>query len=118
MNRKKRTNFIIQQYLEGLLKLIDTYESSDKIKIRGSTYIFNKRTVEKIGFKVVKTDFLQIIILGYNYFNLLISNSIAKANLSFPNLNKTITFEIDLANLIEQKDTIIELNKRMIKNIG
>lgn len=83
MNGKQRTDFIIQQYLEGLLNLVDTYKTNKNMKIRGTSYILNKRTAEKIGFEIVKTNVLQKVILGYNYFNILISNSVAKTNYHF-----------------------------------
>jgi hypothetical protein len=113
MNGTQRTNFIIQQYLDGLLRLIDEYENDKKMKIRGTSYILNKRTAEKIGFEMVETDILQKIILIYNYFNILISNSIAKNKLSFPNLKKTTTFEADVSQLLGRKGYIEKLNKSL-----
>ena len=118
MNGKQRTNFIIQQYLDGLLHLIEKYENDKKIKIRGTSYIKNKRTAEKIGFEIVETDILQKIILIYNYFNILISNSIAKNKLSFPKLNKTKTFDADLSQLLERKEYIEKLNKSLKSTIA
>ena len=118
MNGKQRTNFIIQQYLDGLLHLIGKYENDTKIKIRGTSYIINKRTAEKIGFKITKTDILQKIILTYNYFNVLISNSIAKNKLSFPKLSKTKTFDADVSQLLERKEYIEKLNKSLKSTIA
>ena len=110
MNGKQRTNFIIQQYVEGLLQLLEKYDNNKKINIRGTSYIINKRTAEKIGFEIVETDILQKIILIYNYFNILISNSIAKNKISFPKLNKTKTFEAEVSQLIKRKKYIEKLN--------
>jgi hypothetical protein len=118
MNGKQRTNFIIQQYLDGLLHLIEKYENDKKFKIRGTSYILNKRTAEKIGFEIVETDILQKIILIYNYFNILISNSIAKNKLSFPKLNKTKTFDADVSQLLERKEYIEKLNKSLKSTIA
>ncbi|WP_282072696.1 hypothetical protein [Polaribacter atrinae] len=118
MNGKQRTDFIIQQYLEGLLHLLKKYEKDKRMKISGTSYIINRRTAEKIGFKIIETDFLQIIILTYNYFNILISNSIAKNKLSFPKLNKTKTFEADIGQLLERKEYIEKLNNLLKKNIA
>ncbi|TYB75862.1 hypothetical protein [Bizionia myxarmorum] len=103
MNGKQRTDFIIQQYMQGLLCLIEMHENTSDLKICGTSYIINQRTAEKLGFKVIKTDFLKRFILIYNYFNILISNSIAKNKLSFPKLNNTITFETDFKQLMEHK---------------
>jgi len=118
MNGKQRTNFIIQQYLTGLLNLIEKYENDKKMKIRGTSYIINKRTAEKIGFEIVETDILQKIILIYNYFNVLISNSIAKNKLSFPKLNKTQTFETDVNQLLDRKEYIEKLNETLKNTIA
>ena len=117
MNGKQRTNFIIQQYLDGLLLLIEKYKNDTKIKIRGTSYIINKSTAEKIGFEIVETDILQRIILIYNYFNILISNSIAKNKLSFPKLNKTKTFDANMSQLLERKEYIKKLNKSLKSTI-
>lgn len=121
MNGKQRTDFIIQQYLNGLIFFIEVHKNNKRIKIRGTSYIINERTAEKIGFRIVETDILQKIILTYNYFNILISNSIAKNKLSFPNLNKTKTFEADISELLERKEYIEKLNKSLkntIRNTG
>ena len=113
MNGKQRTDFIIQQYLSGLLNLIEKYESEKELKIQGTSYIINERTAEKIGFKIVETDILQKIILAYNYFNILIANSIAKNKISFPKLNEIKTFETDISHLLERKEYIEKLNKSL-----
>lgn len=117
MSVKERTNFIIQQYLQGLLDLIEAYENSEQndLTIRGTSYIFNKRTAEKIGFTAIKTDVTQMIILVFNYFNILLSNSIAKKRLSFPNLSNSKTFETNLTQLLEQKHYIAKLNNKLKK---
>ena len=118
MNGKQRTDFIIQQYLEGLLNLIEKYERDKNMKISGTSYIINKRTAEKIGFEIINTDILQRLILTYNYFNILISNSIAKNKLTFPNLNKTETFESNIRQLLERKEYIEKLNKSLKSTIA
>lgn len=118
MNGKQRTDFIIQQYLDGLLHLIQKYENDKKMKIRGTSYIINKRTAEKIGFEIVETDVLQKIILVCNYFNILISNSIAKNKLSFPKLNKTKTFDAEVSQLLERKEYMEKLNKSLKSTIA
>lgn len=117
MNGKQRTDFIIQQYLQGLLSFIEAHKKDTQMKIRGTSYIINKRTAEKIGFETVKTDPFQKIILTYNYFNILISNSIAKNKLSFPKLNKTKTFEARISQLLERKEYIKKLNESLKSRI-
>ncbi|WP_299009380.1 hypothetical protein [uncultured Tenacibaculum sp.] len=118
MNGKQRTNFIIQKYLDGLLHLMEEYKNDKKMKIRGTSYIINKKTAEKIGFEIVETDILQKIILICNYCNILISNSIAKKKLSFPKLNKTKTFEANVSQLLKRKEYIESLNKSLKSTIA
>jgi len=113
MNGKQRTDFIIQQYLEGLLALIECYKDDKDIKIQGTSYILNKRTAEKLGFKIIDTNFIQKMVLLFNYFTILISNSIAKNKLSLPKLNETKTFEASIKDLIEHTNYIQNLNKRL-----
>lgn len=112
---KQRTNFILQQYLEGLLNLIETCEGSQNnlVKIKGTTYILNQRTANKLGFKVVETDFIQNFLLIFNYMNILVASSFAKKRLSFPKLINIKTFEGELHKLIEHKEFMIELNKKL-----
>jgi hypothetical protein len=40
-NAKERTNFILQQYVEGLLRLMADYKTDEKLIIRGTSYIIN-----------------------------------------------------------------------------
>ena len=120
MSGKQRTNFIVHQYLEGLLNLIEENEikKSENITIRGTSYIINDRTAERIGFKVIKTDNIQKLILIYNYFNVLITYSIAKGKLSFPKLKQTKTFETKLSELVERKGFIKNLNEKLKSTIA
>jgi len=119
MNGRQRTNFIIQQYLEGLLNFIEENENNraDNIIVRGTSYIIKDRTAQRIGFKIIKTDFIQKLILIHNYFNILITYSIAKGKLSFPKLNETKTFETNLNELIKRKDFIRNLNEKLKSTI-
>ena len=117
MNGTQRTNFILQQYLDGLLRLTEAYESDKKMKIRGTSYIINERTAKKMGFKIVETDILQKMTMIINYFNILISNSIAKNKLSFPKLSRIKTFETDICQLTEHKELIEKLNSSLRSSI-
>ena len=48
LNGRKRMNFILQQYLEGLNRLIDRLEqeNSENLTIHGTSYILNERTAQ------------------------------------------------------------------------
>ena len=116
MNGKQRTNFIIRAYLSGLLSFLEENKDDKQLTVRGTTYILNERTIRKIGFKPVETDVLQKIILIYNYFNLLVSNSIAKNKLAFPRLNNIQTFETNIGHLLERKEYLERLYQSMKRN--
>ena len=111
---QQRTNFILQNYTQGLLNLIETTKEQDpNLKIRGTSYIINTRTANKFGFNAQELDFIQTIILSFNYFNLLISYSIAKNKLSFPSIKNTKTFETTLQELTARKSYIELLNQKL-----
>lgn len=114
-NGKQRTRFILQQYVQGLLDLIAAYEAqqNDSLVIRGTSYIINERTAKKIGFRKVKGDGIQQLILFLNYFNVMIQYSISKGKLSFPKLTDTNTFEATLKELIAKKEDIERLNQML-----
>jgi hypothetical protein len=116
---RQRKTYIIQQYLQGLLNLIDSQEkkADPEVKIKGTSYILNDRTAKKLGFKIVKTNFLQKLILTYNYVNLLVSNSIAQGKVTFPRLGKVKTFEASISTLIKHKPSIIKLNLRLLNTL-
>ncbi len=115
IKEKKRVNFILQQYLQGLLNLIEEYETkkADELIIRGTTYIINDRTASRIGFQIRKTDHIQKLILIYNYFNILLTYSIAQGKLSFPKLSDTKTYETSIGNLIARKEYLKNLNEKL-----
>jgi hypothetical protein len=119
LSGQQRTNFILQQYLEGILNLIAVCEKENNtdVKIKGTTYILNERTGHKIGLNSIKTDFIQKLILRFNYVNILISNSIAKRKISFPKLNAIKTFESTIQELIKRRTFIEELNERLKNKI-
>lgn len=118
MSVKQRTHFILRQYLTGLLNLIDecTENEDPQLIIRGTSYIMNRKTISKMGFKIIETDFIERMIILFNYINILLSYSIAKGKLSFPKIiSQTITFEATLEELINKKSYILELNKKLQK---
>ncbi len=118
MSVKPRTHFILRQYLTGLLNLIDecTENEDPQLIIRGTSYIMNRKTISKMGFKIIETDFIERMIILFNYINILLSYSIAKGKLSFPKIiSQTITFEATLEELINKKSYILELNKKLQK---
>lgn len=115
LNGSQRTKFIIRGYIDGLLNLIEQYEDSspNSIMIKGTSYIINERTANKLGLIKTKNNMLQVLILSFNYINLLFSYSISKGKLSFPNLKNINTFEGKLDDLIKRKAYLLRLRKIM-----
>lgn len=117
MTGKQRTNYILQQYLEGLLFLIQRYESGEfqDYRLKGTSYILNRRNAQKMGFEIAETDNFQRIILIYNFFNLMIANSIAKKRPALPQYKNIKTYQVDLSELTKRKAGIQILNNRLQK---
>lgn len=110
----QRTKFILQQYLEGLLNLMEELPPESKnSRVRGTSYIINEKTAQKIGFQVVETDFADTLILTLNYFNVMVNLCIAKGTLTFPNIYKIKTFETSLDELLNKKELIQYLIERL-----
>jgi hypothetical protein len=115
LNGRQRTNFIIIEFLEGLISMVSDYEEAGRkeIRIRGTTHIINERTAGKIGFRKVERDARQMIIFVYNYFNLLVSNSIARGRVALPSLRNVNTFESDIEALSDRKEYLIQLKNKI-----
>ncbi|MCC4213203.1 hypothetical protein [Leeuwenhoekiella parthenopeia] len=109
LNGRERTAYIMYEYLNGLLALIEAYKDQPQLRVQGTSYIINERTAKKLGFKIGETNGFQKLILSYNYFNILVSSSIAKNKLSFPKLSNTKTFEAQISDLALHKAHIEKL---------
>lgn len=108
---KQRTQYILVQYLEGLLRLLASVEDpiNTPKTIQGTSYFLTQKTAERLGFQQVPTHGVQKIILVFNYFNILCSQSLVKGKLTFPNLMKISSFETTTA--------ILKNNKGQIQNL-
>jgi hypothetical protein len=120
MSGTQRTNLILQQYLQGLLHFLEDCEKKgmDHLSLRGTSYVLNERTLKKLGFVIVRPDWIQHLILTYNYINLALSNSIAKNKIALPNLSQTRTFEANIHQLSARKAFIENLNERLKSKIA
>jgi hypothetical protein len=111
----ERKRQVFKGYIDGLLNLIEKYETTPQnaIRIKATSYIINTRTAQKMGLHKVKTDFLGAMIIYFNYFNLLCSLSLLNAKLTFPNINNVCSFEGDLNDLMRKKDYLLALKSRI-----
>ncbi len=110
-NGKQRTQFILVQYLIGLVHILDSLEDpiNSPKTIKGTSYFLNIKTAKRMGFNQVPTHGIQKLILLFNYFNILCSQSLVKGNLTFPNLSKIRSFETTSDVLMANKPNIQRL---------
>ncbi len=108
---QQRTKIILSCYVDGLLKMINHYQDvqSENLKIKGTSYILNERTANKIGLVKTRTSVVQTFILLLNYVLLTISYSISKARLSFPNVFKINTYEGNFEDIVKRKGYLLKL---------
>ncbi|WP_200976869.1 hypothetical protein [Echinicola sp. 20G] len=111
----KRTQFIIHNYLEGILTFIEKHENefTEDMVLEGTSYILNTITAQKLGFSPTRTDGIQTIILLLNYPTLTVSYSISKGRISFPKLLKTKTYQSTFGKLKSKKEMIILLKDKL-----
>ena len=119
LSGNQRTKLILWAYLKGLLELLKDFETSylKADTIRGTSYIINDRTAKKIGLQKVNTDIIQLLIIFFNYANLTCAHSLAKAKLSFPNINNVNTYEGKLQDLYEKRDYLIKLERKLYQSL-
>lgn len=112
---RERTKFVLYGYLLGLIKLISEYENQDKknLRIRGTSYIINEKTAKRFGLHPVQTDFLQYLILLFNYIPITISNSFIKRKLHFPKISEIKTYEAEISEVSRHKEKLIQLKNQL-----
>ncbi len=114
MTQQERTKIVLLEYLKGLRNLVEN--TNESIKIQGTSYIINERTANKLGLKKVSTNGIQNLILLFNYFNLILSISLVKKSIVFPNLRKIKTFEGKIIDIKKREIFINKLIKKLEKN--
>lgn len=118
LSGKQRVNQILVGYIDGLLNLLAAHRDRDlsAITLRGTSYIVNERTARRVGLHKVTNPPLQVLILLYNYINLMVSLSIARAKLSFPTMGDISTFEGRLSDIAERETYLRQLRTRLAAN--
>lgn len=110
MTKQERTKIVLLEYLKGLRDLAKNID--EDVKIQGTSYIINERTANKLGLKKVAVNGLQNLILCFNYINLVLSMSLVKKTIVFPNLSKIQTFE---GKIIDIKKRAVFINNLIEK---
>ncbi|MBX2842211.1 MAG: hypothetical protein KTR26_10585 [Flammeovirgaceae bacterium] len=110
LSGKDRTKLIISEYLKGMMSLAKN--SNQELVFKGTSYIINERTADKIGLKKVKTNGISKLILMYNYFNLMASIYLSKNTIEFPSLNRINTYQFNAQDIMKKEQFI---NKLILK---
>ena len=111
MPKQERTKIVLLEYLKGLRELAKN--TNEDVKIQGTSYIINERTANKLGLRKVATNGLQSLILFFNYINIVLSISLLKKSIVFPNLSKIQTFEGKIIDIKKRKVFINNLIERL-----
>jgi hypothetical protein len=115
MQGHERTQLVLYGYISGLINFISELENQnkDKLKVRGTSYIINRRTASRFGFKPVQKDFLQVMILLLNYIPITLSYSFLKQKLQFPNISDVQTYEGTFSEIVVHKEELLRLKQRL-----
>lgn len=113
-------NRLLMYHLEGLLHLIQLIESKtlpETVTISGTSYFFNKRTIQKLGFEMIKPSLFFKLNLFLNLIDLTWMYSLSKGKFSIPTIWQAKKASISGAKLIEHKQFIEGLLEKMNKKL-
>jgi hypothetical protein len=105
-------------HLEGLLNIIMQLENNTipkTVSISGTSYFFNERTLNKFGFELKKPSLFYRINLFANLIDLIWMYSLSQGRLSMPKLWKAKKANISGSKLMESKDIIEGLYKKITR---
>ena len=109
-------NRLMMFHLEGLVNLIHLIENKsipETVNIVGTSYFFNDRTLGKMGFEIVNPSLFYRLNLFANFIDILWMYSLSKGKLSIPKLWNAKKASIMGIQLIENKNQIEELYRKM-----
>lgn len=113
-------NRLLMYHLEGLLHLIQLIEHKalpETLTISGTSYFFNKRTLQKLGFEMIKPTLFFKLNLFLNLIDLTWMYSLSKGKFSIPKIWQAKKASISGTKLIEQKQFIEGLLEKMNKKL-
>ena len=97
---------LLHHYIQGLLEIIDQIEQKkidESVQIIGTSYFFNQRTAERIGFTVVKVDLRKKVQFVVSYLDFLWMNYIANPKHFFPKMKNLVSIKITAQELLKNK---------------
>lgn len=116
---QRRKTFILQQFAEGLLHFMDAHaaQEGDDLVVRATTHILQERTARRLGFAAEKRDALQVLILLFNYPNLMATKCMAEKRLSWPRVGMVRSYSTTLAQVRSQREVIKRLNQQLRRRL-
>lgn len=107
---------LLTYHLQGILNIISQIENDavpKTVNISGTSYFFNERTLNKIGFELEKTSLFYRINLFANVIDLIWMHSVSQGRFSIPKIWRAKKASISGSRLLLNKDVIENLYKRM-----
>ncbi len=107
---------LLTYHLQGLLHIILQIENGavpKTVNISGTSYFFNERTLNKIGFELENPTLFFRINLFVNVIDLIWMYSVAQGRFSIPKIWKAKKASISGNKLMESKDAIENLHRKM-----
>ena len=119
--QKKRitSKLVLSYFLKGLLKIINQVEKniiSENTVIIGTSYFFNERNMNKLGFTIIKQKKYYYCKFIITYLNIMLKHLLIKHNFSFPNVFRIRTAVITAKKLVENKSNIEKILFRIQNN--
>lgn len=109
-------NRLLAYHLEGLLHLISLIENKqvpESVTIVGTSYFFNDRTLQKLGFQIEQASTFYRANLFLNFIDLFWMYSLSQGKVSFPALWEAKKASIQGAALVAQKSKLEALYGRL-----
>ena len=109
-------NKLLAYHLEGLLQLISLIENkqvSESVTIVGTSYFFNDRTLQKLGFQIEKAPTFYRVNLFINFIDLCWMYSLSRGKVFMPALWDAKKASIRGGELLTQKATLENLYARL-----
>ena len=107
---------LLTYHLEGILNIISQIENNavpKTVNISGTSYFFNERTLNKMGFELEKTSLFYRINLFANVIDLVWMYSVSQGRFSIPKIWRAKKASISGSSLLAKKEVIEQLYKRM-----
>jgi hypothetical protein len=114
-------NRLLMYHLQGLLHLINQIEHNTipkTVNIMGTSYFFNDRTLNKLGFEFEKPSLFYRVNLLINFIDLIWMYSVSHGRLSIPKLWNAKKASISGGKLLENKAGLELLYRKMTMKVN